>query len=229
MTNQTHIKSELFQFLTDLKANNNRDWFNANKNRYEAELRGPLLQFITDFGVRLPELSPHFVADTRKVGGSLFRIYRDVRFSKDKTPYKTNAGVHFRHEAAKDVHAPGFYLHLEVDGCFGGVGIWHPDNKTLGKIRDAIVEKPDAWTSATTNPAFTEQWQLAGDSLKRPPKGYDRDHPLIVDLKRKDFIAVTSFTQAQICSPGFIDLYSEICKPTLPFMKFLTDAIGVSF
>ena len=136
----SYITPKLFNFLSELKENNNKEWFESNKARYESDVREPLLRFVTDFGVRLAEVSPHFVADARKSGGSLFRIYRDVRFSKDKTPYKTNAGLQLRHESGKDVHAPGFYLHLQPNEVFIGVGIWHPDNTTLGKIRDAIVE-----------------------------------------------------------------------------------------
>ncbi len=107
------ITPKTFRFLTDLAKNNNREWFAENKDRFEGDLREPLLGFIEDFSEHLEKLSPHFEANARKVGGSLFRIFRDVRFSKDKSPYKTNAGVHFRHERAKDVHAPGYYLHLD--------------------------------------------------------------------------------------------------------------------
>src|SRR5918992_6326144 len=104
---------DLFAFLRELAANNDREWFAANKTRYVADVQEPALAFIEDVGVRLPEVSGHFVADARTVGGSLFRIYRDTRFSKDKTPYKTHVGIQLRHESGKDVHAPGFYLHLE--------------------------------------------------------------------------------------------------------------------
>ena len=142
MTGQPHFAPALFAFLRELRENNNREWFQANKGRYEADVRDPLLRFIADFALPLHELSTHFVADPRPVGGSLFRIYRDVRFSKDKSPYKTQAAAHFRHERGKDVHAPGFYLHLEPDDVFAGAGIWHPDMKSLTKIRDAIVANP---------------------------------------------------------------------------------------
>jgi uncharacterized protein (TIGR02453 family) len=227
MTDQAYITPELFGFLTELKANNNREWFQANKQRYESQVREPLLRFITDFGLRLAEISPHYVADARKSGGSLFRIYRDVRFSKDKSPYKTAAGVQFRHESGKDVHAPGFYLHLEPGEVFVGVGIWHPDNKTLGKIRDAIVENSDRWQRAKTDAAFAKTFTLGGDSLKRAPKGYDPEHPLIDDLKRKDFIASTPFSQADACRVDFIDRFAETCRTSAPFMEFLTTAIGL--
>ena len=104
----SHITPRLYAFLNSLAKNNDRTWFEANREQFECDVRTPLLSFISDFDVYLRRLSPHFVADERKVGGSLFRIHRDVRFSKDKSPYKTNVGVHFRHEQAQDAHAPGY-------------------------------------------------------------------------------------------------------------------------
>ncbi len=222
-----HITPELFQFLRDLKQNNNREWFQANKERYEQQVREPLLQFIADFGVRLAEISPYYVADARKSGGSLFRIYRDIRFSPDKTPYKTAAAIQFRHESGKDVHAPGFYLHLEPDNVFAGAGIWHPDAQTLSKIRDAIVENPNHWQTVVNGGAFSAQFHLEGDSLKRAPKGYDPHHPLIEDLRRKDFVAGQGLTEADACQPDFIDRYAEMCRMTAPFTEFLTRAVGL--
>ena len=113
--------------------------------RYEDELLEPALAFIEDFGLRLHDISPHLVADARRQGGSLFRIYRDTRFSKDKSPYKTTAGIFFRHERSKDSHSPGFYLHLEPGSVFAGGGIWHADTKTSNAIREAIAADPDGW------------------------------------------------------------------------------------
>ena len=223
----TYITPELFQFLRELKENNNRDWFQANKKRYESHVREPLLRFITDFGLRLPEISTHYVTDARRSGGSLFRINRDIRFSQDKSPYKTTAGIQFRHESGKDVHAPGFYLHLEPGGVFAGIGIWQPDNRTLGKIRDAIVENPGWWQQVVSDERFTAIFRLGGDSLKRPPKGYDPDHPFIEDLKRKDFIASTQFSEAETYQANFIDRFAETCRVGGPFIEFLTRAIGL--
>src|SRR5215475_9583583 len=154
---------EFFRFLAELAENNDRDWFAANKDRYEAEVLEPALAFIEDFGYRLTEISPHMRADPRRMGGSLFRIYRDTRFSKDKTPYKTHTGMHFRHVAAKDVHAPGYYLHLAPDSVFAGAGIWRPDTQTCNKIREAIVAKPRAWREATIgNDAFVSRYEAVG-------------------------------------------------------------------
>ena len=106
-----YISGKLFNCLEALSENNNRIWFEENKNRFADDIRTPLLSFIADFEVHLKQLSPHFNADAKKVRPSPFRIFRNVRFSNDKTPYKTNAGVHFRHERAKKAHAPGYYLH----------------------------------------------------------------------------------------------------------------------
>lgn len=224
-----YFSSDLFKFLNDLEANNEREWFNANKARYESTIKEPALQFITDFEKPLKKISSHFVADARANGGSLFRIYRDTRFSKDKTPYKTNTGMHFRHEMAKDVHSPGFYLHLEPSACFAGVGIWRPEPKVAQKIREKIADEQTRWKRATRSKAFTDFYEIQGDSLKRPPKGFDPDHPLIEDLKRKDFIAGTSLTQKQVTSAGFIDDFATMCKAAGPYMKFLCEAVGVPY
>src|SRR5919197_1365911 len=107
-----HFTPELFQFLRQLKRNNDRDWFAKNKQRYIDDVQQPVLDFVSDVGAGLRKLSKNLVADPRPSGGSMFRIYRDTRFSKDKSPYKTAVGIHFRHERAQDAHAPGYYLHI---------------------------------------------------------------------------------------------------------------------
>ncbi len=224
-----HFSPALFKFLNDLEANNEREWFNANKARYESAIKEPALQFISDFEKPLKKISPHFVADPRGNGGSLFRIYRDTRFSKDKTPYKTNTGMQFRHEMAKDAHAPGFYLHLEPGACFMGVGLWRPEPKVAQTIRDWIADEPTRWKRATRATRFTETFEMGGESLKRPPKGFDPDHDLIDDLKRKDFIASANLTQKQVTSDGFIDEFAVMCKAAGPYMKFLCEAVGVPY
>ena len=223
------IASTLFDFLRELEANNERPWFEANKARYRADVRDPMLDFIQAFAAPLAEISPHFRADPRANGGSLFRIYRDTRFSKDKTPYKTNVGAHFRHAAGKDAHAPGFYLHLEPGMCFAGCGVWHPDSATLGRIRDAIVERPDAWTRITTSQAFCGTFRLAGAALKRPPRGYDPEHPLIEDLKRKDFVAIADIPEAKAIRPDFLDRFAGIAQAGAAFTGYLCKAVGVPF
>ena len=227
MSANAHFGPELFAFLTDLRNNNNREWFQANKGRYQSDVLEPLQTFVADFGTRLHDISPHFVADPRQTGGSIFRIYRDVRFSKDKTPYKTHAAVHFRHGTGKDVHGPGYYLHLEPTNVYVGGGIWHPDPQMLGGIRDAIVANPARWQRILSDKQFAARFHLEGESLKRPPKGYDPDHPLIEDLKRKDFIVSASFSPEDAYAQDFADRFEGVCRQSAPLMEFLATSAGL--
>ncbi|MFO0723335.1 MAG: TIGR02453 family protein [Myxococcota bacterium] len=214
---------ELFRFLKDLAAHNDRAWFNANKERYETAVKGPLLGFIGDVGSDLKKISKQLVADPSPSGGSMFRIYRDTRFSKDKSPYKTHAAAHFRHAAStKDVHAPGLYLHLEPGSVFVAGGAWQPEPAVLHQIRDRIVAKPKLWEAVRKSGLV-----LGGESLKRPPSGYDPEHPFIEDLKRKDFISSIEFTQKDATSPKFKKQFVEACRELAPLMKFLTAAMEV--
>lgn len=229
MKTKTHFKHELFHFLEELKSNNRREWFEENRARYEREVREPLIAFIMDFAPRLKAISTKFIANPRPIGGSMFRIYRDVRFSPDKRPYKTHAAARFPHVMSRDVHAPGFYLHLEPGNVFFGAGIWHPDPPTLSQIRDFMVANPRSWKKSINDARFRERWALKGESLTRPPKGYDSAHPLIEDLKRKDFIAIAGFSEADALSPSFMERFTESCDAASPLMKFLTKALAIQF
>jgi uncharacterized protein (TIGR02453 family) len=215
---------ELFRFLDELRANNEREWFTANKERYESHARRPMLHFIEKLGERLPEVSDHFEADTRPVGGSMFRIHRDTRFSRDKSPYKTNVAAHFPHTGAGHVHSPGFYLHLEPGRCLGGGGMWHPDPPTLARVRDRIVAHPEEWAGV-----LASGLTLEGETLKRAPAGYSADHPYIEDLKRKDFYAMTTFSEAEVCAGDFVDRYLEVCRNASPLVRFLSAALDLPF
>ena len=223
------ITPALFEFLRDLKDNNTRPWFEANKERYRSDVRDPVLEFIAAFAEPLADISPHFRADPRPNGGSLFRIYRDIRFARDKRPYKTNAGAHFRHSAGKNAHAPGFYLHLEPGECFAGCGVWRPDSKALAGIRDAIASKPDEWQRITTDENFRQMFEVSGESLKRPPRGYDPEHPLIEDLKRKDFVANVRFPEGDACQADFLERFTTFARTSSGLVAFLSHAVGVSF
>jgi uncharacterized protein (TIGR02453 family) len=220
---------ELFAFLAELRENNDREWFAANKARYESQVLDPALAFIEDFGFRLPEISHHFRADPRRTGGSLFRIYRDTRFSKDKSPYKTNVAMHFRHARAKDAHAPGFYLHLEPGRVYAGAGIWMPDTQTANRIREAIVRDPDGWSAAVYDPPFTDRLTLGGDQLKRVPSGFDRDHEHADDLRRKGWFGGVTLDEELATTPGFLDEYARICESAAPLMRFICRALQLEF
>lgn len=224
-----YFTPKLFAFLRELSENNDRSWFKEHQADYEAWIREPALEFINDAAAPLARISPHFSADSRTVGGSLFRIQRDTRFSKDKTPYKTNTGMQFRHVLAKDVHAPGFYINLEPGECYMGIGLWRPETKVAYRIREAIAADPGGWKRASQNKRFTEVFAMTGESLVRPPRGFDATHPLIDDLKRKDFIAGTRLTQKQITSDHLMEDFVDNARRAKPFMKFLCDAVDVPF
>lgn len=229
MSEFTGFPKGCLPFLATLSQNNNRDWFNHNKQHYETEVREPALAFIETMGPEIERISPHFRAIAKKMGGSLMRVYRDTRFAKDKTPYKINVGIQFRHELGKDVHAPGFYLHIEPGNCFVGAGIWHPESKTLAKIRDFIVDNPASWKAANNYKPFKANYSLVGASLKRYPRGYQPDHPLIEDLKRKDFIACANFDEGEINKKGFSRFVARRFKQADPLMSYLCTALEVRY
>jgi uncharacterized protein (TIGR02453 family) len=218
-----------FNFLDELSVNNNRAWFEANKPRYEALVREPALDFIEAMDPVLATFAPNFRAEPRKMGGSLMRVFRDTRFSRDKTPYKTNIGIQFRHTLGKDIHAPGFYVHIATDECFFAVGCWHPESDALGKLRDHIVQKPEKWFSAKSDKKFVAQWELWGDSLTRPPRGYDASHPAIEDLKRKDFVAIAPLSIPETAGSGLVKLAGKRFAASVPFMRFLCEALEVPY
>ena len=220
---------KLFRFLKELEVNNDRKWFEKNKPRYIEEVRDPILAFVSDFGPRLAKISPHIVADPRPTGGSMFRLYRDTRFSKDKSPYKTYASAQFRHEEYKDAYAPCFYLHLQPGGSFAGAGLWHPDTDSTRKIRQSIVDHTAEWKRIKKAAAWRTLCNLQGDSLQRPPRGFDPEHECIEDLKRKDFIAVASFKDAEVYSADFMSTFVKFCRTNNKWMQFLTRAVGVAW
>jgi uncharacterized protein (TIGR02453 family) len=220
---KTLFSPDLFKFLRQLKRYNNRDWFAKNKSRYEQDIRDPALLFITDFAPHLAELSPHFVADARPTRGSLFRIYRDTRFAADKRPFKTHVGIRFSHEKGKDAHAPVFYMHLEPGNCFAAAGLWHPENSVLTRIRSAIVREQAAWSKVR------RKLELEGDSLTRPPRGFELNHKFIEDIKMKDFIASVALTEVQVCSTNLMRDFHAACKTMVPLVEFTTKALGLKF
>ena len=225
MEHQNHFSPELFKFFRELKKHNDRDWFQKNKWRYEQFVRDPFLRFIEDFRPRLQAISPHFIANPKPSGGSLLRIYRDMRFRKGQAPYQTMAAARFPHRAWKEVHAPGLYLHLAPKQCFLGMGLWHPNPDTRALVCDAIVRNPAKWKSVTSGRAFKAMCELSGDSMKRLPSGYDPGHQFARDLRRKDFMTATYFTDNQVCASDFLDQVTKATRAAAPFLEFLTRAV----
>jgi uncharacterized protein (TIGR02453 family) len=231
-----------FRFLRALKRNNRRDWFHAHKEDYENAVRAPALRLITDLAGPLRSISPQLVASPRAVGGSLFRIHRDTRFASDKSPYKTHVGMSFFHAATKAtargslgtaalgrLDAPVLYLHLEPGACFTGGGIWHPQPATLKRLRDFLIDNPRSWKQATRAPAFRRVFELDGETLSRPPRGYDREHELIDDLKRKDFIASSALADADLLRPDLVSLLMRRFRLMRPMLDWLCAAVELEF
>jgi uncharacterized protein (TIGR02453 family) len=229
MASAAYFTADLMRFLGELKSNNNRDWFNANKERYDRSVRDPFLRFVADLQPRLKKVSPHFVADPSPVGGSMMRIYRDTRFSKDKTPYKTAVMAHFWHNKAKEGATPAFYLRLQPSDSSVGAGIWHPEPGALKRIRKAIVDDDKTWGRIKDGRDFRSTCGMAGESLKRPPPGFDANHPFIDDIKRKDFATMATLDDKRVAGARFMDDLLDAFRSSSPFLAFLTKAVGLPF
>ncbi len=242
MSKTAQFTPATFKFLQSLAANNSRQWFAEHKADYEAAVKGPCLAFIAELAAPLQQISKQMIANPKPVGGSLFRIHRDTRFSGDKTPYKTHAGMNFYHAATKAVaraeganamlgrlDAPVFYLHLEPGGCFIGGGLWHPQSETLKRVRAYMVSNPASWKKATQAAPFNKFFVLTGASLQRPPQGFDPAHALITDLKRKDYVGTATLTQEQVCSPDFLKTTVSHYQAMAPTLDWLCGALDLDF
>ena len=220
--------ARVHQFLAELADNNDKSWFEENRSRYENEVKLPALAFIEAMGPHLAELSTELTAIPKVQGGSMFRIHRDVRFSKDKRPFKTNVGLWFKHLSGK--LAPGVYLGIEPDSTGIGAGSFSLEKDQLTAVRRAIVAKPDVWANVRKH-LDDAGFELMGrkEALKRAPKGFPADHPHIEDLRLKRFAATRMLPASFVTREDVHSAYIEALVPTLPLMEFLCDAVGVPF
>ena len=217
-----------FKFFTELANNNNRDWFNAHKSEYREAVVEPMCAFIDEIAPRLKKISPHFVADSRPHGGSMFRIYRDVRFAKDKRPYKLHAACQFRHKLGKGAHTVGFYVHVSAEEAVFGGGIWMPPAEELRKIRSTIADNPHAWRKIKTSKIIQKYFGgIGGDGLKRPPRGFDAEHEHIEDIKRKSFFLMRREEPGIILEPSFVREVEKTFKAAMPLMEYIGYAQNV--
>jgi uncharacterized protein (TIGR02453 family) len=223
-----YFTRDSLKFLTELRTHNDRDWFQSNKERYETQVRDPMLRLITDLAPRLRKINPHMVADPRPTGGSMMRIYRDIRFSKDKSPYKTAVAAHFGHAKGEESAAPAYYMHIEPGRSLIGAGVWRPEPAALKKIRDAIVADSKRWQRVAAVGQRGSACKMAGESLQRVPRGYDPDHPLAEDLKRKDFTVARPLADREVVAPSFLALTLATFKQTAGFVEFLAEAVGLA-
>jgi uncharacterized protein (TIGR02453 family) len=217
---------ELFRFLREIAKHNDREWFAANKERYLEHVQSPSLEFVRTVGPKLGAVSRHLVADPRPVGGSVMRIYRDIRFSKDKSPYRTSVGIRFMSDSGGkgEDHSPGFFLHISPGDSWAYGGVWMMEGPSLEAVRHAIADRPADWKKVKASVP-----EIEGESLKRPPSGYDPAHPFIDDIKRKGFSAGLSFKDDEVVGPGFPDRFVKACLKLNPLNRFLATAIGVDY
>ena len=216
---------DTLEFLSDLRDNNQREWFAANRERYDASVLEPALQLIRSLERPLARVAPMLRVEAKKMGGSLMRIYKDTRFSKDKTPYKTNIGIQFRHQLGGDVHAPGVYVHIAPEECFLGVGTWRPPSDSLRMIRQHIAEHGQLWRKIWNNKQLKATFSQYDDRLKAVPRGFDRAHPLIDQLRLQSFIATAPLSRQQIESPHLLEIIPDYIRAGKPLMRGLCAAL----
>jgi uncharacterized protein (TIGR02453 family) len=212
---------DTLKFLNELAKNNNKAWFDTNKKRFQDNVQAPALEFVREMAPRLKKISPHLVADDRKSGGSMMRIYRDVRFSKDKSPYNTHVAFRFHTEGA----GCGFYMGIEADTVTLGSGAWQPDKDPLLAIRNAIAADCKGFSAAFS----VNGWSPGGESLARPPQGFDKEHPCVEHLKRKDFVLFRNLPTSTLTKADVADKVASEFADTKALVKFLAKALGEKF
>jgi len=223
---------DAFVFLRALARHNTRAWFTANRPRYEQQLRAPMSALVEELDVRLATIAPEIIGDPRR---SMFRIHRDVRFSRDKSPYKTNAGCWFYHEdAGRGVGqdgegGAGFYFHLAPEGCFVAAGIWMPGAAALARLRAALAEHPAGFARIVGAPAFRRRYGRLSEEamLKRLPRGYAPGHPAEAWLRYKSFTVSRPITAATVTSPRLVSTLAADFRALRPFVRWLNGALGL--
>ncbi|MGB2313363.1 MAG: DUF2461 domain-containing protein [Flavobacteriaceae bacterium] len=218
------INPDLFSFFSKLKQNNNRDWFQSNKAEFKL-LEGQVKLF-------MKEIEQNLQIHDKIEKAKMFRIYRDVRFSKNKTPYKTHFGLAFHRE--KPALRGGYYLHLEPENSFLGVGFWAPEKEDLQRIRKELEIDAEEYRQIMDNKAFKKHWgSLSGEEVKTAPKGFSKEHPNIDLIKKKQHVFIKNFSDQEVLSSDFIrviDTHFQNIRPFFDYMSHVltTDLNGVS-
>ena len=226
----SYFSDKSFRFLRGLARHNNREWFLAHKTDYETHVRTPFQALLADLQPALAAVSLHFRAEPKTVGGSLFRIQRDTRFSGNKAPYKSWQGARLFHERSREVAAPSFYEHLQPGGCFVGAGLWHPEPATQRKVRQFIFDNPGTWKAAAHAPAFRRRFDMeSGEVLVRPPRGFPPDFEFIDDLKHKNFVAVRAIDDALMAGTRLRQVIAADLTALAPFVDYLCAALDLEF
>ena len=207
------LPSDIFSFFKKLEKNNNREWFQQHKPEFKA-----LETTVKQFGEALKDqLNQHDSIDRFK----LFRVYRDVRFSKDKTPYKTHFGLTWHR--TKPEYRGGYYLHLKPNDIFLACGFWDPNPADLKRIRQEIDMDADEYRDIINEPNFKRIWgDLQGDAVKTAPKGYAKDHPNIDLLRHKQHIFMVRYTEEDVAAADFLDRLDTALQAVRPFVDYMS-------
>jgi len=223
--------AETLRFFKQLAAHNNKEWFEAHRDDYENNVREPMRDLVEELDVRFARFAPEIGGDPKR---SMFRINRDIRFSKDKSPYKTNAGCWFHHRSASRKvgseaaeGSAGFYFHLQPGKSFIGAGVWMPPRPQLNKLRSAIAEKPEGFVRMVQS--LPKRFGGVSDegALKRMPRGYSEDHPAAKWLKYQSFTSGRSLTDAQVTSAKLPALLEREYEAMLPLVRWVNGAFGL--
>jgi len=218
-------------FFRQLARNNEKAWFEAHRADYENEVRAPMRELIEELDVRFAKFAPEIAGDPKR---SMFRINRDIRFSKDKSPYKTHAAAWFHHRNAArsvgseaDAGSAGYYFHLEPGGrSMLGAGLWMPPRPQLNKLREAIAENPKGFDRMVRS--LPSRFDGLDDeaALRRMPRGYAEDHPAAKWLKYQSFTTGHTLTDAQVTSKSLADLLAREFAAVLPLVRWLNETLG---
>jgi len=211
-----------FDFLEQLAVHNDRDWFKAHEAAFRADVEGPFLALVGAIAPGFARLSPHVRCDPARSRGSTLRIHRDVRFSRDKAPYKTHMAALLLHrDQGKGAGMMGYFLRLGPEEMLLGAGVHAPDAASLGRIRLAIAEGGKRWSSVAAG--------IQGDALKRVPVGFPPDHPFADDLRRKEFHRTVPFTRPEVLSPDFPRTVVATARKLEPMLAFLARPLGLAW
>lgn len=226
----SYFSEASFKFLRGLARHNDKAWFNAHRAQYEEHVRQPFLQLIADLQPGLARVSEHFRADPRTQGGSLFRIYRDARFSHDKSPYKSWQGARLFHQRRREVPAPSFYIHLQPGESFVGAGIWHPEPDVQRRIRQFIFDNPASWKNAAHAPALRRHFDLEqAEKLVRPPRGFPAEFEFIDDLKHRNWVMWRTLDDVTMTGPRLRSTLDKDLARLGPFVDYLCAALDLEF
>lgn len=227
------LPPDALRFLRALRRHNTREWFTAQRDRYEQAVLLPMRALVEEMDVRLAGFAPEIVGNPKR---SLFRIHRDVRFSTDKSPYKTNAACLFYHRdrdalgaSDRTLGGAGFYFHVEPGASFVGGGIYHPPAPVLARLRAAIADDPDALAAVLDEGAFRARYGTLDESemLTRPPRGYTADSPGGALLRHRSLTAWHPLDDAQVTAPELPDVLEASMRALLPLVRWVNDVLGL--